>query len=75
VIIKSNLKNNVILVPGWTVLGNKYIWIIKDNQPILKPVKAGKSHGANIEILEGLSNSDKIITDPKLIISNKYQIL
>jgi HlyD family secretion protein len=71
----STNSENVALVPVWTVLSGKYIWTENNRIPQLKEVKTGKIHGDEIEILKGLSASDKIIIDPKFIPSLKYQIL
>lgn len=73
-IISTN-SENVALVPAWTVLGGKYIWIDKNGKPQLKTVTTGKVHGKEIEIMNGLSVNDKVITDPEYISSLKYQIL
>jgi RND family efflux transporter MFP subunit len=73
-IISTN-SENVALVPAWTVLGGKYIWIDDNGTPKLVQVTAGKVHGKEIEILGGLSVGEKIITDPKYISSRKYQML
>jgi len=73
-IIKSNVKEDVILVPTWTILSSEYIWVIDDNKVVLKKVKTGKNHGENTEILEGLSVNDKIIVNPKYLVAGKYQI-
>jgi len=75
VIIKSNVKDNITLVPVWTVLNNENIWVIEKNKPVLKKVTIGKTHGELIEVLDGLSPENKIIVNPKYIISGKYQIL
>lgn len=66
---------NVALVPAWTVLSGKYIWIDNNGTPELKKVVIGKIHGNEIEITSGLSAGDKIIIDPKYIPSQKYQLL
>lgn len=75
VLIQSNTNTNVILVPGWMVLGNKNIWVLENSKATLKPVKVGKTHGADIEILEGLNPDDKIITNPESITKGFYNIL
>lgn len=69
--IKTN-SENVALVPAWTVLGGKHIWIENNGRPELKDVKVGKIYGQEIEIKEGLTSEDKIIIDPKLIKSSSY---
>ncbi len=73
-IINTN-SQNVALVPAWTVLGGKYIWIDDNGKPSLKKVTVGKIHGQDIEIKNGLSQNDKIIIDPKVISALKYQML
>ena len=73
-IISTN-SENVALVPAWTVLAGKYIWVNNTGTPELRQITAGKIHGEKIEILSGLTPDDKIITDPKFIPSLKYQLL
>jgi len=71
----STNSQDVALVPAWTVLGGKYIWMEVDGTPKLKEVTAGKIHGDKIEILGGLDSTDQIIIDPKFISQHKYQML
>lgn len=73
-IISTN-SVNVALVPAWTVLSGKYIWVDVGGNPELKEITVGKTHGNEIEITGGLTPDDKIITDPKYIPSLKYPIL
>jgi RND family efflux transporter MFP subunit len=73
-IISTN-SENVALVPAWTVLGGKYVWIDDNGTPKLIQVTAGDIHGNEIEIINGLTAGEKIITDPKYISSLKYQML
>jgi len=73
-IISTNAQN-VALVPAWAVLSGKYIWIDNNGTPELRTVTIGKTHGSEIEIMSGVSASDKIIIDPKFIAARKYQIL
>jgi multidrug efflux pump subunit AcrA (membrane-fusion protein) len=68
-------SENVALVPAWTVLSGKFIWIDRDGSPELVEVSVGKIHGNEIEITGGLSAADKIITDPEYISSLRYKIL
>ncbi|HUD44960.1 MAG TPA: efflux RND transporter periplasmic adaptor subunit [Patescibacteria group bacterium] len=70
-IISTN-SQNVALVPAWTVLNGKYIWIDDNGTPNLRQVTIGDIHGNQIEITGGLSPNDKIIIDPKYISSLKY---
>lgn len=74
VMIKTN-SENVALVPVWTVLGGKYIWVDSNNEPQLKTVTTGKTHGQDIEITSGLTAQDKIIMNPEYIKSLKYKTL
>lgn len=73
-IIMTNAQN-VTLVPAWTILGGKYVWVDANGKPQLKKVTVGKLHGSDIEITGGLSSTDKVITDPKIIQSKDYQVL
>lgn len=73
-IITTNAQN-VALVPAWIVLGGKYVWVDTNGTPEFKEVKTGKIHGAEIEIIGGLSQTDKLILDPKVISKLKYSIL
>jgi len=70
-IISTNSKN-VALVPAWTVLSGKYIWVEDNGNPRLAEVVSGKIHGKEMEITKGLSLNDKIIINPKYIQSLKY---
>jgi len=73
-IISTN-SENVALVPAWTVLSGKYSWVDVGGTPELKEVTPGKIHGDEIEIINGLTPDDKIITDPEYIPSLKYTLL
>ncbi len=73
-VIMTNAQN-VILVPAWTVLSGKYIWIDNSGKPELKAVSVGQMQGNDIEITGGLSKQDRIITDPKAIPASEYPLL
>ncbi|HSW96925.1 MAG TPA: efflux RND transporter periplasmic adaptor subunit [Candidatus Saccharimonadales bacterium] len=75
VIIQSNTKSNVIMVPSWTVLNHTYLWVMEDNKPVKKQITVGKTHGTNIEITSGLKPGDKVIVNPKGIAEQEYQLL
>jgi len=72
--IKTN-SETVALVPAWTVLEGKYIWIDRNGKPQLKTVRTGKIHGQEIEIISGLTSQDKIIINPEYIKSLFYKSL
>lgn len=73
-IIMTNAQN-VMLIPAWTVMENKYVWIDNNGTPELRTITVGKTHGSDIEVTGGLSRDDKVITDPKSIPSKEYPIL
>ena len=63
------------LVPAWTVLGGKYIWVLDSGKPQLKPVTTGKIHDTDIEITSGLTSQDILIINPEYIQSLHYSSL
>ena len=73
-IIMTNAQD-VMLIPAWTVLSGKYVWVSTNGKPALKAITVGSIHGNNIEVTSGLSREDKVITDPKSIPAQKYRIL
>ena len=73
-LISTNAEN-VAVVPAWTVLSGKYVWTDNNGTPELREVTVGKTHSNEIEIIKGLTPTDKIIIDPKFIPSKKYQLL
>ena len=73
-LIKTNAEN-VALVPAWTVLGGKYIWVLDSGKPQLKPVTTGKIHDTDIEITSGLTSQDILIINPEYIQSLHYSSL
>lgn len=73
-IIMTNAQN-VILIPAWTVLSGKYVWVDSNGKPVLKTITVGKLHGNDIEVTNGLSKSDRVITNPNSIQSKEYKIL
>lgn len=75
VLIDNIEGHDVMLVPSWTVVSQQYVWVDENGKTMLKKVKVGKEHGNMTEIVSGLSSNDKVIENPKSIISNKYQIL
>ena len=56
----STNSENVALVPAWTVLSGKYIWIDNNGTPELKTVTAGKIHGNEIEIIKSFQVRQKV---------------
>lgn len=75
VLIKSNFTQKVMLVPSWTVLSQNFVWVLENNKPVLKEVTIGDTTNGQTEILSGISQNDKVITNPESIISKRYQIL
>jgi len=74
VLIKSNFNQKVILVPSWTVLSDSNIWVSSNGKPVLKKIQVGDAINGQTEVLSGLEDSDKVITNPESIISNLYSI-
>ena len=74
VLIKSNFNQKLILVPSWTVLSNSYIWVLSNDKAVLKKVNVGDTINGQTEVLSGLEDNDKVITNPENIISKLYLI-
>jgi multidrug efflux pump subunit AcrA (membrane-fusion protein) len=74
VLIKSNFNQKVILVPSWTVLSDSYIWVSSNGKPVLKKISIGDTVNGQTEVLSGLEDADKVITNPESIISKLYSI-
>lgn len=75
VLIENTLSGQHLLVPAWTILGHNYIWVLENNKPVLHKITTGKVHGNNIEILNGLTQGDKVISNPQAIAKLKYTVL
>ncbi len=73
--ISIDHQAGTVVVPSWTVLANKYIWVISDGQAVLKEVKVGQTIDGKTSIISGLSGKDRLILDPQLIARNKYKLL
>jgi hypothetical protein len=73
-IISTN-EEHVALVPVWTVLGGNALWVDNNGTPELRTVTVGKTFGTDIEIIKGVSTTDKIIIDPKYIPARIYPLL
>jgi HlyD family secretion protein len=74
VLIKSNFNQKVILVPSWTVLSDSNIWVSSNGKPVLKSVSTGSTINGQTEVLSGLEDTDKVITNPESIITKLYLI-
>jgi len=75
VLIRSNFNQKVILVPSWTVLSDSYVWVSGNGKPVLKKVSVGDTINGQTEVLSGLGDADKVITNPESVISKLYSIL
>lgn len=75
VLIKNKYDTSVILVPSWLILSKQHIWILENEKIILKTIKTGETVGGNTEVLDGLSDLDKVISNPATLIKNKYPLL
>lgn len=73
-LISSDVTQQTFLVPSWTIINHTYLWVMDNNKPVLKHVVVGKTHGNNIEVLQGVVASDRVITNPASL-ANKYKLL
>lgn len=75
VLIANTNTQRTMLIPAWTVLEGKYVWVENNGTQQLREIKTGKTHGSEIEVLSGLSQQDKVIVNPKVISEKKYRML
>jgi hypothetical protein len=75
VLIKSNFNQKVTLVPSWTVLSDSYVWVLNNNKPVLRKVTTGDTINGQTEVMSGLKDTDKVITNPESIIVKLYSII
>lgn len=73
--IEISINQTGANVPSWTVLANKYIWVISGSKAVLKEVKVGTTVDSKTSIISGLSPNDQIILNPEIIAKNKYKLL
>jgi HlyD family secretion protein len=74
-LIKSNFNQKIMLIPAWTVLSDSYVWVLDNGKPILRKIKTGDTINGQTEVVSGLKDTDKVITNPKSIISKSYTII
>ncbi|WP_168203436.1 efflux RND transporter periplasmic adaptor subunit [Oceanispirochaeta crateris] len=63
--ITLEVQDNVLLLPrgAWLTTGNqKYVYLIQGNKAVKTKVTLGEIQGNDVEILQGLSAGDEIIT-------------
>lgn len=65
--VETERKQNTLAVPSQAVMvrdGKSFVYIIKENTAILTEIQTGLDNWQQIEILEGVSENDWIITSP-----------
>ncbi len=68
---------NTISIPREAVLRNMnefYVYVVEDNNAVMKVVTTGIDNGENIEILSGLTNGDNVITEGQTYVSDGEQV-
>lgn len=75
VLIANTSSSEHLLIPTWVIINHTYVWVLDNNQPTLKKIATGKTHGSDTEVLRGLTSDEKIITNPQSIAKNTYSIL
>jgi len=75
--IITDVKNAALLVPIAAVKkqtdGGSYVQVLKNNQPVQVTVEIGLSSTTEVEIISGLSEGDKVITNSTASLSNGQQ--
>jgi hypothetical protein len=73
VLIKSKYSNDTVIIPNWLVIDNQFIWVMENNKPMMKKIEVGNIFDNQIIILGGLNKNDKIITDPRFLVTKFYR--
>jgi RND family efflux transporter MFP subunit len=73
VTFKLDTNEDVLTVPYWTVQNGQSVWVANNGNPELKTVKTGLTFGDKIQILSGLNKDDKVLTNPEIVVKNKYK--
>jgi len=66
-------KDKVALMPGAALVterSNNFAYIVEGNKAVKRPIKVGFNDGKNVEVLDGLKDSDSIILTGKLKLSD-----
>lgn len=64
-----------MLIPSWAVIAHAYVWVLENNMPVLKQVVIGKIHGAQTEVISGLTQNDRVIANPDSVAAHFYNTL
>lgn len=72
--IEISTKQAGLVVPPWTVLANKYVWVTSGKKPQLKEVTVGQTMEGKTSITSGLGPADQVILDPQIIAKSKYKV-
>lgn len=75
VLLDTATMQGGFIIPSWLILAHNAVWVLDGNNPVLKHIVLGKTHGNYTEVLSGISKNDKIITNPQFIAAEKYSIL
>lgn len=73
--IDSLVSGDAFLVPTWTIISGRQIWVVEGGKPQFKEVSVGNSRDGKTVILSGLSDSDEIVNDPEFLVAKLYWIL
>ena len=57
------------------MLSDTYVWVLENGKPVLKKVTTGDTVNGQTEIMSGLEDTDKVITNPESLISKLYSII
>lgn len=73
VIIRPENKEEILAIPSWAIENNKFVWIKTDKGIEMRTVVVGGNFGDKTQIVSGVSLNEQIVTDPKIVVKNKYK--
>lgn len=61
--VKARKRSNALLVPRESVLKGKYVFVAENDRANKKNITIGLSHGDQIELIDGVTDSTSVIVD------------
>jgi hypothetical protein len=71
------LKDSVLAIPRAALVGsvkNPQVFVVENNQAILKDIQVGTDAQGTIEVLSGLTEGQQVVTSGQINLENKSKV-